>query len=78
MNFLRQEVMVPTSALSTPDGKPGLKAEYFSGSSFEGTPVVRVDKYVDIQPFHPEPSAVAPPPGHGNLLGALDGISDSG
>jgi beta-glucosidase len=30
---------VPTSALTTPDGKPGLKAEYSSRSSREATPV---------------------------------------
>ena len=63
MNFLRPEVLIPTSALSTPDGKAGLKAEYFADTDFEGTPVVRIDKYVDIQPFHPEPSAIMPPAG---------------
>ncbi|HEX4485717.1 MAG TPA: glycoside hydrolase family 3 C-terminal domain-containing protein [Terriglobales bacterium] len=62
MNFLRQEIMVPTSVLTTPDGMPGLKAEYFKGNNFEGTPIVRVDKYVDIQPFHPEPTAITLPP----------------
>jgi beta-glucosidase len=62
MNFLRQEIMVPTSVLTTPDGMPGLKAEYFKGNSFEGAPIVRVDKYVDIQPFHPEPTAITLPP----------------
>ncbi len=47
-NFLRRDVPVPTSALSTPDGKPGLKAEFFSNSNFEGTPVrVRVDREVN-------------------------------
>ena len=28
-NFLLEDKPVPASALSTPDGKPGLKAEYF-------------------------------------------------
>src|SRR5215475_4881668 len=28
MNFLRQEFLIPTSVLSTPEGKPGLKGEY--------------------------------------------------
>ena len=30
-NFLRPETVIPTSALSTSDGKPGLQGEYFSG-----------------------------------------------
>ncbi len=64
MNFLRKETLVPTSALSTADGQPGLKGEYFSSKDFEGTPqVVRVDEVVSFQPFHPEPSALTPPPG---------------
>ncbi len=37
------------SALSTPDGKPGLKAEYFSDPAFKGAPVkVQVDKDVNF------------------------------
>jgi len=63
-NFLRQETVIPTSALSTDDGKPGLKGEYFSGGEFVGTPqVVRTDAVVDLQLFHPGPHAVTPPPG---------------
>jgi beta-glucosidase len=62
MNFLRQQTVIPTEALSTDDGQPGLKGEYFSGENFAGTPqVVRVDKFVDLQLFHPEPSALTPP-----------------
>jgi len=61
-NFLRQETVIPTSALSTDDGKPGLKGEYFSGSDFAGTPqVARTDAVVDLQLFHPGPQAIAPP-----------------
>jgi len=64
MNFLRQQDVVPTAALSTGDGQPGLKAEYFSGDKFEGTPqAVRVDNIVDLQLFHPERSALTPPEG---------------
>jgi beta-glucosidase len=64
MNFLRQPSVVPTAALSTDSGQPGLKAEYFSGQKFEGTPqVVRVDNLVDLQLFHPDPSALTPPSG---------------
>jgi beta-glucosidase len=64
MNFLRQQTVVPTEVLSTDDEQPGLKGEYFSGESFAGTPeVVRVDKSVDLQLFHPDASALTPPSG---------------
>jgi beta-glucosidase len=64
MNFLRTQTVIPTSALSTDDGQPGLKAEYFAGAGFTGTPqVVRVDKTVDLQLFHPEAAAVTAPEG---------------
>jgi beta-glucosidase len=63
-NFLRQETVIPASALSTDDGKPGLKGEYFAGSDFTGTPqVVRTDAGLDLQLFHPNPHAITPPPG---------------
>jgi beta-glucosidase len=63
-NFLRQETVIPASALSTDDGKPGLKGEYFAGSDFTGTPqVVRTDATLDLQLFHPNPHAITPPPG---------------
>jgi beta-glucosidase len=64
MNFLRAPVAIPTAALSTADGKPGLKGEYFSGQDFKETPAeVRVDQYVDLQLFFPDASAIAPPSG---------------
>jgi beta-glucosidase len=67
MNFLRTESVVPSSMLSTEDGQPGLKAEYFSGEISGPPQVIRVDRTVDLtvnmQVFHPEPSAVAPPSG---------------
>ena len=62
MNFLRQEVLIPTSVLSTPDEKQGLKGQYFLESNFEGTPTVRIDPIAMLQPFHPEPGARTPPP----------------
>ena len=63
-NFLRQETVIPTSVLSTDDGKPGLKGEYFPGSDFSGTPqLVRTDAVVDLELFHPRPPAITPPPG---------------
>ena len=47
-NFLLEDTTVPSSALSTPDGKPGLKAEYFSDVAFKGAPeLVRVEKDVN-------------------------------
>jgi beta-glucosidase len=64
MNFLRQQTVIPTSALSTNDGQPGLKAEYFAGAGFTGAPqIVRVDKTVDLQLFHPDAAAVTAPEG---------------
>jgi beta-glucosidase len=47
-SFLLEYAPVPSSALSTPDGKAGLKAEYFSDRNFEGTPLsVRVENDVN-------------------------------
>ncbi|HLZ42336.1 MAG TPA: glycoside hydrolase family 3 C-terminal domain-containing protein [Candidatus Sulfotelmatobacter sp.] len=60
-NFLREQQVIPTSVLSTADGKPGLTGEYFAGE-LTGTPqVVRVDPYVDLQLFHPGPQAIRLP-----------------
>jgi beta-glucosidase len=62
-NFLREYPVIPTSVLSTDDGKPGLKGEYFSGD-LSGTPqVVRVDPYVDLQLSHPDAHALPVPAG---------------
>ncbi len=59
--FLRGGKPVPTAALATPDGKPGLKAEYFRGVELQGAPVVtRVDSSIDFD-FNGE----APAPGLG-------------
>jgi beta-glucosidase len=64
MNFLRAEEVIPATVLSTEDGQAGLRGEYFSNSDFGDTPqLVRVDKAVDLQRFHPERSSIAPPPG---------------
>jgi len=60
-NFLRPETVIPTSALSTSDGKPGLQGEYFPGD-FAGPPqTVRVDPFVDLQLFQPDAHALTPP-----------------
>jgi beta-glucosidase len=63
-NFLQKEQTIPTSVLSTRDGKPGLKGEYYANTEFAGTPsVVRVDEYVNVQPWHREPTTLTLPPG---------------
>jgi beta-glucosidase len=50
--FLRGAVSVnavPEALLTTPDGKPGLKGEYFKGTELKDKPVlVRADKTVDF------------------------------
>ena len=64
-NFLREHPVVPTSVLSTGDGKPGLQGEYFTGD-MTGTPqVTRVDPIVDLQTFMfiRDPQAIPAPPG---------------
>jgi beta-glucosidase len=60
-DFLREHPVIPTSVLSTDDGKPGLKGEYFA-QDLSGTPqVTRVDPYVDLQTYHPDPHALPAP-----------------
>ncbi len=63
-NFLRSEDVIPTSVLSTDDGQPGLKGEYFSGD-FSGTPLlVRTDPVVNLNlSHHPDPTALGLPDG---------------
>jgi beta-glucosidase len=39
-NFLRLADAVPASALKTPDGQPGVKAEYFASGDLSGTPLL--------------------------------------
>jgi alpha-D-xyloside xylohydrolase len=39
--------VIPAEALSTPDGKPGLEAEYFSGTNFEKTAGNEIDAKID-------------------------------
>jgi len=50
MKFLRDPAPVPASAFTTPDGKPGLRAEYFNSADLSGAPVVtRVDPQVNFR-----------------------------
>ena len=62
-NFLREHPVIPTSMLSTEDGKPGLKGEYFSGAISGAPQLVRVDPYVDLQLSHPDAHALPVPDG---------------
>ena len=64
-NFLREQPLVPTSVLSTEDGKPGLKGEYFSGDMTGVPQVTRVDPVVDLQTLShtPDPQAIPAPQG---------------
>ncbi len=64
MNFLRKQTVIPTAELSTEDGKPGLKGEYFAGSELTGAPKeVRTDPYVDVQLFMADSHALPLPAG---------------
>ncbi|MEP6643243.1 MAG: glycoside hydrolase family 3 C-terminal domain-containing protein [Acidobacteriaceae bacterium] len=48
-HFLRNPKPVPVDLLTTPDGKPGLQAEYFKGVDLKGAPAVtRIDKNIDF------------------------------
>jgi beta-glucosidase len=63
-DFLREHPVIPTAVLTTEDGKPGLKGEYFAGPDVSGTPqVVRTDPYVDLQLSHPDAHALPVPNG---------------
>jgi beta-glucosidase len=62
-DFLRDHPVVPSSMLSTDDGKPGLKGEYYAGDLSGSPQVVRVDPYVDLQLSHPNSHAL-PVPAH--------------
>ncbi|HSS96465.1 MAG TPA: glycoside hydrolase family 3 C-terminal domain-containing protein [Terriglobales bacterium] len=75
MNFLRTEVLIPTEVLTTPDGQPGLRAEYFSNKDFAGNAqVVRVDKSIDLNSFRPTRGATTPPPGMQNFSARWTGF----
>ena len=69
-NFLRIAEAVPGSVLTTADGKPGLKAEFFNNEQFAGAPqLTRTDANIDytrdvglqklsVMPAIPTPFAV--------------------
>jgi beta-glucosidase len=63
-SYLRPDVPVPTSALTTPKGAPGLEAEVFEKPDFSGAPVeTRTDPQVQVGRAFGEgpPSFDAPP-----------------
>jgi beta-glucosidase len=63
-NLLRVDTVIPASVLTTANGEPGLKGEYFKGSAFEGTPhVTRVDPVVDLDLSKLDDSVLKPPTG---------------
>jgi beta-glucosidase len=75
MNFLRKEELIPTSVLSAPDGKPGLTAEYFSGSDFKGAPfATRIEPHVNLQRRHEDATAIPPPEGAKNFSARWTGF----
>lgn len=52
---------VPTSMLQTPDGKPGLAAEYFDNRELAGNPVLkRVDPNIDVNWHRRNPAPQVP------------------
>ncbi len=60
-DFLREHPVVPTSVLSTEDGKPGLKGEYSAADPAGTMAMTRVDPYVDLQLSHPDAHALPSP-----------------
>ncbi len=63
--FLRPDVPVPTSVLTTDAGAPGLKAEVFEKADFTGTPIeTRTDAEVNVGRRRGDgpPNFDAPPP----------------
>jgi beta-glucosidase len=64
MNVLREEAVVPPGVFSTKDGHPGLVGEYFENKEFAGEPsLVRVDRYVNLEPPPLSENSLAQPPG---------------
>ena len=64
MNLLREESIVPAAVFSTENGKPGLEAEYYPNKEFQGpASLVRVDKYIDLEPPPLGANSLAQPPG---------------
>ena len=57
-SFLREAILVPANLLTTPEGKPGLKAEYFKGMELAGTAAVtRVEPSINYDSDEDTPVA---------------------
>ena len=55
-DFLRVAEPVPTAALSTPDGKPGLRGQYWSNADLKGEPALtRIDARIQFDRNAPAP-----------------------
>lgn len=64
MNLLREEELVPANVFWTLDGRSGLVAEYYPNKDFSGqASLVRVDRYVNVEPPPSGPNSLAQPPG---------------
>ena len=64
VNFMREESLVPAAVFSTPDGEPGLNAEYFANEEFQGQPVlVRVDNRANLESLPASKESLIQPPG---------------
>jgi beta-glucosidase len=75
MNLLREESIVPAAVFSTEDGKPGLQAEYYPNKEFQGPPsLVRIDKYIYLEPPPLGPNSLAQPPGPNEFSVRWEGI----
>ncbi len=69
-HFLRDAKSVPAALFTTPDGQPGLKAEYFKNQELSGAPVItRVDKNIDFN------FILQPIPGFSNGAFAIENFS---
>ena len=60
-NFLREPQVIATQVLSSEDGRPGLRGEYFAGDLTGSPQITRTDPYVDLQLVHPDIHALPMP-----------------
>ena len=80
-DFLREVPVIPTAVLTTEDGKPGLKGEYFAGEISATPKLIRVDPYVNLQMAHPDAAALPKPADLGDFSARWTGFltpSESG
>jgi beta-glucosidase len=64
IDFLRELQVIPTAALSTESGEPGLKGEYFGDHQFTGSPqLVHIDPVISLQTEWRQTDAKLPPAG---------------